>query len=130
MCSHKKRKRAATTPKEALPAPSDLITTQLDTYTLENLVGEGTFSTVFKASSTSSNVVAAKILKDGQSDYTRIAKEFRCLLALRGHENVVQVLDGHSDGVDRFTLIMKCARARAAPGPPLIRRRCAPGQVL
>lgn len=98
------------------PRAGDEVRTELDSYTLREQIGEGTFSVVFKAEAAQQGVghavVAAKILKDGQSDYTRIIKEFRCLSELKGHENVVEVLDGKSDGT-RIILVMPCA------SPPL-----------
>ena len=101
----KKRRRAQGSP----PQVGDEITTELDSYTLLEPIGEGTFSVVFKARAkkegTGHAIVAAKILKDGQSDYSRVHQEYLCLAALKGHENVVEVLDGCSDGC-RITLLM------------------------
>eukprot|EP00908_Phaeocystis_cordata_P013943 Transcript_25055.p1 GENE.Transcript_25055~~Transcript_25055.p1 ORF type:complete len:441 (-),score=124.99 Transcript_25055:65-1387(-) len=110
----KKRKRSQPGGSQpSLPKEGDEMSTDLDTYTLVEPIGEGTFSVVFKAQAergalgggAGHSVVAAKILKDGQSDYTRITKEFRCLAALKGHENVVSVLDGSNDGC-RIMLVM------------------------
>ena len=103
----KKRRRTQGSP----PRVGDEITTELDSYTLLEPIGEGTFSVVFKARATKQGtghaVVAAKILKDGQSDYSRVYKEFQCLAALKGHANVVEVLDGILHGSQsRITLLM------------------------
>jgi cell division control protein 7 len=101
----KKRRRAQGSPPQA----GDEISTKLDSYTLLEPIGEGTFSVVFKARAKKEGyghaIVAAKILKDGQSDYSRVHQEYLCLAALKGHENVVEVLDGCSDGC-RITLLM------------------------
>ena len=101
----KKRRQKQGSP----PQVGDEITTELDSYTLLEPIGEGTFSVVFKARAKKKDhghaIVAAKILKDGQSDYSRVHQEYLCLAALKGHENVVEVLDGCSDGC-RITLLM------------------------
>ena len=101
----KKRRQKQGSP----PQVGDEITTELDSYSLLEPIGEGTFSVVFKARAKKKDhghaIVAAKILKDGQSDYSRVHQEYLCLAALKGHENVVEVLDGCSDGC-RITLLM------------------------
>lgn len=121
-------KKRARRPSTALPTGGEDIETDLDVYRVQDQVGEGTFSVVFRAvAATCGTVVAAKVLKDGQSDYNRIYNEFRCLLALKGHPNVVDVLDGSFDQATtdadggRVTVIMRCAstcrRARHAVMP-------------
>ena len=101
----KKRRQKQGSP----PQVGDEITTELDSYSLLEPIGEGTFSVVFKARAKKKDhghaIVAAKILKDGQSDYSRVHQEYLCLAALKGHENVVEVLDGCCDGC-RITLLM------------------------
>ena len=97
------RKRKAS----PLPAPStpkiakDVLTTPVDHYELLEVVGEGTFSVVRKArrQSDPQTFVAVKRLRRLEQAAARIRDEVQCLRALRGCDNVAQLLDCHrADG--------------------------------
>jgi len=83
-------------------------------YELLDIIGEGTFSVVHRARSRfDRSLRAVKILKKVEQAATRIRDEVGALLALRGCEHVVSVLDcvRHEDG--QIDIVMPCVRAAA-----------------
>ena len=83
-------------------------------YELLDIIGEGTFSVVHRARSRfDRSLRAVKILKKVEQAATRIRDEVGALLALRGCEHVVSVLDcvRHDDG--QIDIVMPCVRAAA-----------------
>ena len=81
-----------------------LVATAATSYELLGVVGEGTFSVVHRARCTADGQLrAVKRLKKVEQAASRIRDEVGCLLALRGCEHVVSILDcvrhdgGHID---------------------------------
>lgn len=74
------------------------LTTKQDTYALLGVIGEGTFSIVYKARShTDGKLVALKRLKDHRLSGVRVLDEVGCLYALGDHPNVVKIIDACRD---------------------------------
>ncbi|MBW3002576.1 serine/threonine protein kinase [Candidatus Woesearchaeota archaeon] len=78
---------------------------------LENLIGSGSFSDVYRAFNTdSSRDVACKVLKRNTSE---IKREARALLSLRGHSNIVEVYDVGYDNGRHFIEMELCSSSLA-----------------
>ena len=77
------------------PPASGVVETPVDRYRLLERVGEGTFSVVHKAcpSTAPGTQVAVKRLKKVEQAGARIRDEVGCLMALRGCEHVVPIID-------------------------------------
>ena len=82
------------------PPASGVVETPVDRYRLLERVGEGTFSVVHKAcpSTAPGTQVAVKRLKKVEQAGARIRDEVGCLMALRGCEHVVPIIDCVRDG--------------------------------
>jgi serine/threonine protein kinase len=79
-----------------------------DRYTLDDAIGEGTFSIVYRAKTESGNTVAIKRLKRHLQDHTCLRDEVQALVRIGDHQcdHVVQAFDaGLKD--DRLSIVME-----------------------
>ena len=82
-------------------SPPVSIRNEAVSYALLGVVGEGTFSVVYRAVARPTNTICAiKRLKKVEQAAARIRDEVGCLMALRGCRYVINILDcvRHPDG--------------------------------
>ena len=97
--------------------PDTLIGRTVGPYTIEELVGSGSFAWVFRARSPDAGAVAVKILRprysgDPQFD-TRFRNEFQVASELR-HPNVIRILDVGQDDAMTYFVMDYCPESLAA----------------